>query len=208
MERVEYVDRVKHVWSEYRTNDEELAFALGIEEEAESVDVSTKDGVTNVTVFTTEAVYHFGTFRADYIGHASRALVQLLQHFRINLPIEFVVAHQTFHVYLKGEKIVAGEREYPIASRSEGYELVEPVEWMVASSVLDVILRLAEEYEVTPEQIVESAVGTFYALLSVAEEHEVEPGTVISMLTEMIKQDSPAEVVSTEQSTDSPELLV
>jgi len=186
MERVEYVDRVKHVWSEYRTNDEELAFALGIEEEAESVDVSTKDGVTNVTVFTTEAIYHFCTFRADYVGHASRALVQLLQHFRVNLPIDFIVAHQTFHVYLKGGKIVAGEKEYPIAERSEGYELVEPVEWMIASSVLDVVLRLAEEYEVTPEQIVESAVGTFYALLSVAEENDVEPETVISMLTELM----------------------
>ncbi|GMA59484.1 hypothetical protein GCM10025858_39880 [Alicyclobacillus sacchari] len=105
MERVEYVDRVKHVWSEYRTNDEELAFALGIEEEAESVDVSTKDGATNVTVFTTEAVYHFGTFRADYVGHASRSLVELLKHFRINLPIEYVVAHQTFHIYLTAGKL-------------------------------------------------------------------------------------------------------
>ncbi|SDW94219.1 hypothetical protein SAMN04489725_1236 [Alicyclobacillus hesperidum] len=189
MERVEYVDRVKHVYSEYRTNDEELAYALTIEEEAESIDVTTKDGVTNVTVFTQQAVYHFGTFRADYIGHASRALVELLQHFRVNLPIEFVVAHQTFHVYLTGEKIVAGEREYPIAPRNEGYELVESVEWMMASSVLDVVLRLAAEYEATPEEIVESAIGSFYSLLSIAEEYEVEPDTIISMLTETMKQE-------------------
>ncbi|EJY57309.1 hypothetical protein C7445_1309 [Alicyclobacillus sacchari] len=188
MERVEYVDRVKHVWSEYRTNDEELAFALGIEEEAECVNVTAKDDKTDITVFTTKAVYHFSTFRADYIGHASRTLVELLRHFNINLPIEFVVSHQTFQVYLTGEKVVAGDHEYPIAYRSEGYELVESVEWMIASSVLDVVLRLAEEFEVTPEQIVETTVGSFYSLLSIAEEFEVDPETIISTLTETMKQ--------------------
>ncbi|WP_051663150.1 hypothetical protein [Alicyclobacillus macrosporangiidus] len=188
MIEVQYIDRVKHVFSHYRTNDDELSYAQTIDEEAETIEVSTTDGTTTVTVFTTQAVYHFGTFRADYIGHASRALVELLRHFRVNLPIEYVTAHQTFTVYLNGQKVVAGEREYPIAARSGVFELVEPVEWQISSAVLDTILRLAEEYNVTPVEIVESAVGAFYSLLTLADEYQVEPDEVISLLTTTVAQ--------------------
>jgi len=156
--KIEYVDRIKHVYSEYRTNDEELNFAQTVTESAETIVIKTDAEETGVIVFTEQAVYHFRTFRADYLGHASRTLVSLLYHFRINVPIEFILSHQSLTIYLSGNKIVAGEEEYPIELRENLFEMVEPVQWMMSSTVLDMVIRLANDYEIEPIEVVESAI--------------------------------------------------
>lgn len=160
---VEFVERIKHVHSRFRTNDEELSFALTIGEVAETIEVvSVESDDTKVIVFTREAVYHFYTFRTDYVGHASRTLVELLVHFEVNLPLSFIMAHRTFTVYLSGDKLVSGDDEYPIAKRNEGFELVELVTLPYTSRILDTILRLSETYEVEPVEVVETAVTLVY----------------------------------------------
>lgn len=113
---------------------------------------------SEVTVSTAQAIYHFRTFRTDYIGHASRTLVDLFAHFRICLPIEFIVSNREMTIYLTGNKVVVGETEYPIEAREGQYQLVEPVQWMISSSILDVIVQLAEEYQISFEEVVESAI--------------------------------------------------
>lgn len=155
----QFVERIKHVHSRFRTNDEELSFARTIGELAETIEiVSEETDSTEVRVFTREAVYHFYTFRTDYVGHASRTLAELLAHFEVNLPLSFIMAHRTFTVYLSGNKVVAADEEYPIAKRSDGFELVEFVTLPFASRVLDIILRLTEAYEVEPVEVIETAV--------------------------------------------------
>ncbi|WDL99692.1 hypothetical protein [Alicyclobacillus sp. ALC3] len=194
MVRIEYVDRVRHVFSEHRTNDEELAYALTIDEPAESIDIKTLNDATTVEVVTPQTVYHFSTFRADYVGHASRTLVQLLEHFHVHLPIEYLTAHQTFTVYVKGERIVSeDEKEYPIAKRADQYELVEPVTMMMSREVLDTVLQFAEEFSVMPVEIVESAMGAFYSILSFANEHAMAPEEVLSVVTNLISNERPEE---------------
>jgi len=156
---IQFVERIKHVHSRFRTNDEELSFARTIGELAETIEVvSEASENTEVRVLTREAVFHFYTFRTDYVGHASRTLAELLAHFEVNLPLSFVMAHRTFSVYLSGNKVVAAEEEYPIAKRSDGFELVEFVTLPYASRILDMILRLAETYEVEPVEVIETAV--------------------------------------------------
>lgn len=186
---VKYVDRVKHVMSQHRTCDDELEYAQTISEPADTIEIVTKDDETQVTVSTEQGVYHFTMFRANYVGHASRALIRLLEHFRIRLPIEFVTAHQTFRIFIKGRKIVTSEdKEYPIAERSGVYELVEPVEWMISSAVLDSLYQLSQRFDVSPVELAESAVGTLHTLLTVAEDYQVTPDEIISTLIRLIQQ--------------------
>ncbi|MCL6441900.1 MAG: hypothetical protein K6T83_00295 [Alicyclobacillus sp.] len=192
---VQYIDRVKHVYSHHRTNDEELAYVRTIDEMAESIEIQTADDKTSVVVFTPQTVYHFTTFRADYIGHASRTLIEALEHFRVRIPIEFVTAHQTFTIYVNGSKIVAGEQEYSIALRGEIYELVEPVQWFVSSAALDTILRLANEYTVQPVELVESAVGVFSLVIDLAEQHQVTPDEILSTLMTLVNQQRQSEPI-------------
>lgn len=157
---IQYIDRIQHMYSNFATNDEELAFAKSVEEQAEMIEVAVVDESreSEVTVSTAQAIYHFRTFRTDYIGHASRTLVDLFAHFRICLPIEFIVANREMTIYLTGNKVVVGETEYPIEVRDGQYQLVEPVQWMISSSILDVIVQLAEEYQISFEEVVESAI--------------------------------------------------
>ncbi|WP_054967405.1 hypothetical protein [Alicyclobacillus ferrooxydans] len=156
---IQYIDRIQHIYSNFATNDEELAFAKSVEEQAEMIEVAVDESEeTQVTVSTAQAVYHFRTFRTDYIGHASRTLVDLFEHFRVLLPIEFIVANRAMTIYLTGNKVVVGEAEYPIEVRDGLYQLVEPVQWMISSTVLDVIVRLAKEYQISYEEVVESAI--------------------------------------------------
>jgi len=156
---IQYIDRIRHVCSEFRTNDEELAYAESITDEAETIEIITDEtGETQVIVSTAQSVLHFRTFRTDYIGHASRTLVALLEHFRLRLPIEFMVTNHDMTIYLTGNKVVVEESEYPIEIRDDVYELVEPVAWMISSTILDVIIRLAAKYQISHEEVVESAI--------------------------------------------------
>lgn len=182
--RVDFVERIRHVYSQYRTNDEELNFAESILEPAETIEITAdlESETTKVTVSTEQAVYHFRTFRSDYIGHGSRTLVSMLQHFRVVLPLEFLVAHKSLTVYLTGNKIVAQDTEYPIDLREDYYEMVEPVEWMMSSSVLDVVLRLANEYQVQPVEIAESAMKL------IAEKRDLEIGDSLTMDDGIVEQ--------------------
>ncbi|MCF8563981.1 hypothetical protein LLE49_04425 [Alicyclobacillus tolerans] len=156
---IQYMDRIRHVFSAFRTNDEELAYAESITDEAETIEIITDEShETQVIVSTAQSVLHFRTFRTDYIGHASRTLVALLEHFRVRLPIEFIVTNHDMIIYLTGNKVVVGNSEYPIEVRDDVYELVEPVTWMISSTILDVIMRLADEYQISHEEVVESAI--------------------------------------------------
>ena len=183
---VQFIDRVKHTFSRHRTNDEELAYALTVLEAVERIDVKTADDATTVEVYTDEGVYHFNTFRADYVGHASRTLVQVLEHFGIRLPISFVTSHQTFSVYM-GTQVVAGEKEYPIALRGELYELVEPLpsDWLISSAILDVLVALATRFDVHPIEVAESATGLFYSILELADEYQLTPDDIVSAVTSL-----------------------
>jgi hypothetical protein len=175
--KVEFIERVKHIFSQHRTNDEELDYARTITESADVIEIVTsaeQEAHTEVIVSTPEAVYHFRTFRADYVGHASRTLVELLAHFHVNLPIDYVIAHKSFTVYLHGDKVVASEKEYPIAERAEGYELVEMVQWKISAAVLDIIYRWADKYQVEPIEFAESAVRLMDDRLAQADSMEEE----------------------------------
>ena len=162
---VVYKDRVKNVYSRHRTNDEELDFARTIEEDAETILVATdaEREVTDVQVSTVHAVYHFRTFHTHYAGHASRTLVELMNHFKVSLPLDFVMDYRTFTIYLTGNKVVAhenmaDEEEFTIAIRDGVYELVERVEWDVRSNLLSQIFSWSELYQVEPVEIVEQAI--------------------------------------------------
>lgn len=156
---VEYLERIKHVHSHFRTNDEELAFARTIEEVAETIQVTPfEEEHTEVAVYTAQGVYHFATFRTQYMGHASRTLIELLEHFHVRLPMEFVIDHQGFTIYLDGHKVVTKRSEYVIEPRDGFFELVEPVEWMISTGVLNLIEQMAEAYQISPVEVVENAV--------------------------------------------------
>lgn len=169
-----FVERVKHVTSEHRTVDEALVFAQTIEEKAEQIRIQTANEHTEVTVYTEAAIYHFEQFRADYVGHASIALLSLLEHFGVYLPMTYLTTHQSMDIYLQGNKIVTAEEiEYPIARRGGLYELVEPVQWMISSEVLDTIYQLAQTYDLSPVELVESAVGTLVRLRQISLEQSI-----------------------------------
>ena len=188
---VQFIDRIKHTFSHHRTNDEELAYALTLQEAAERIEVKTANDATTVEVYTDQGVYHFDTFRADYVGHASRTLVQVLEHFGVRLPISFVTSHQTFSVYM-GTKVVAqkGEKEYPIALRGELYELVEPIpsDWLISSAILDVLAELAKRFDTHPIEVAESATGLFYSILELADEYQLTPDDIVSAVTSLAVQ--------------------
>ena len=185
----QYIDRIKHTFSRYRTNDDELAYARTLSELAERIEVKTQEDTTTVDVYTDQGVTHFQTFRADYIGHASRTLVQLLEHFGVRLPLEFVVAHQTFTVYL-GKLVAAGDREYPLGRRDDHDELVEaiPSDWQMSTAVLDVLAELAKRYDTHPVEILESATGLLYSLLDLANEYQMDPDEIVQTVTTLVAQ--------------------
>lgn len=185
---VQYIDRVKHTYSHQRTNDDDLAYAKTIADEAESIVIQSKDDATTVTVETVQGVYHFSTFRADYVGHASRNLVKLLEHFRVSLPLEFLVAHKSLTIYLTGQKIIIGETEYKIELRNTHFELVEPVEWLISSAILDVVYRLADKYKVQPVEFVESATGFMFSAINLADQYQVSMDEIMETLTSMTAQ--------------------
>ncbi len=200
---VQFMDRIKHTFSRHRTNDEELAYALTIVEMVERIEVRTADDTTTVEVYTDQGVYHFDTFRADYVGHASRTLVQALEHFGIRLPISFVTSHQTFSVYM-GTKVVAREKEYPIALRGDFYELVEPIpsDWLISSAILDVLVELAKRFDTHPIEVAESATGLFYSILELADEYQLTPDEVVSAVTSLAVRNR-EEVAASHEDTPS-----
>ena len=185
----QYIDRIKHTYSRHHSCDDDLAYARTLSESAERIEVKTHEDATTVEVYTDQGVTHFGTFRADYIGHASRTLVQLLEHFGVRLPLEFVVAHQTFSVYL-GKLVAAGEREYPLGRRNDHYELVEsiPSDWPMSTAVLDVLAELAKRYDTHPVVILESATGLLYSLLDLADEYQMDPDEIVQTVTTLVAQ--------------------
>ncbi|MFX4303685.1 hypothetical protein ACOJUR_15695 [Alicyclobacillus tolerans] len=195
-EQITYIDRVKHVTSEHRTVNEALSFAQTIEEKAEQIRILTANEHTEVTVYTEAAIYHFDQFRADYVGHASKALLSLLEHFGVYLPMTYLTAHQSMDIYLQGNKIVtAEEKEYPIARRGGLYELVEPVQWMISSEVLDTIYQLAQTYDLSPVELVESAVGTLVRLHELSALHQITLDEIFLAFSKM-GTPSPVEVTS------------
>lgn len=155
---VQYVDRVKHVHSLLHTSDEEVAYAESITDRAELIEVHSSDDDTEVVVSTEQGVYHFTKLRSQYVGHAPRGLVQVLEHFGMRITLQFITAHRTFSVYFSGEKIVANDKEYHIASRDGIYELVEPIQWLISSEILDIILQWSDSYGITPVEVVEQTV--------------------------------------------------
>ena len=205
----QYIDRIKHTYSHYRTNDDELTYARTLSESAERIEVKTHDAATTVDVYTDQGVTHFGTFRADYIGHASRTLVQLFEHFGVRLPLEFVVAHQTFIIYL-GKLVAAGDREYPLGRRQDHDELVEaiPSDWQMAPAVLDVLAELTRRYDTHPVEILESATGLLYSLLDLANEYQMDPDEIVQTVTTLVAQthsDSDTERAAAEWATGEEE---
>jgi len=178
---VEYKERVKNVYSRHRTNDEELDFARTIEEDAETIVVvtDTERELADVQISTVHAVYHFQTFRTHYAGHASRALVELMNHFKVSLPLDFVMTYRTFTIYLTGNKVVArenmaDEEEFTISIRDGVYELVERVEWDVRSNLLSQIFYWSELYQAEPVEIVEQAITLIADRFGVKDEFVVE----------------------------------
>ncbi len=192
--RTEYLDRVQHVYVEDPHVDAALAYAETLEATPQHLTVDTHEDHTEVVVYTEQAVYHFSQFRADYIGHASRALVRCLEHFKLRLPIEYVTSHQTFAVYYEGGKIVTrDDREYLLAPRSGVYDLVESVAWAMSSEVLDRVYALADAYDLPPVELIESAVGTLVTLLDLAKAHDVSPEVLLATLEDVMnKSTTPA----------------
>lgn len=197
--KVEFVDRIKHVYSVMRTNDEELQFARSIKEPVETITISMQeDDDTLVTVSTVQAVYEFHTFKSTYVGHASRTLVELLEHFGLRISLEFLLAHPVLTVYLNGNKIVSNETDFPIEARNGGFELVEPVNWMISTSVLDILDRIATEHESLPEEVVENGVAILDLVLRLSGEYQVDPMTFVQNALELLRANESPSALDTE----------
>jgi|GEM_PF-2299515 len=153
-----YEQRVRHLYSHLHSPDEELAWGQTLHREADQIAVESDGTHAMVTVYTPAAVYHFGSFKTHYVGHATRKLCELLAHFGLHLDAEWIADHPSFVAYLLGDRITVGETEYPIARRAEGFVLVEPVQWQVATRALDQLAQLAQRYDTPPEQVVEMAI--------------------------------------------------
>lgn len=154
-----YEQRVRHLYSHLHSPDEELAWGQTlIDEVVDQIAVASDGSQASVTVYALAAVYHFGSFKTHYVGHATRKLVDLLAHFGLNLDAEWIAEHPSFVAYLLGDRIIVGDVEYPIARRAEGFVLVEPVQWQVATRAMDQLAQLSRRYDTPPEQVVEMAV--------------------------------------------------
>lgn len=193
--RVDFVDRIKHIYSIMRTNDEELQFARSIKEPAETITITMDENEdTLVTVSTVQAVYEFHTFKSTYVGHASRTLVELLEHFGLRLSLEFLLAHPVLTVYLNGNKIVSNDTEFRIESRNGVFELVEPVNWMISTSILDILEQIATEHESLPEEVVENGVAILDIILRLSGEYQVDPMTFVQNALDLLRtNESPSE---------------
>lgn len=166
--RPDYIDRVEHLYSEFRTSDDELSYARTIQDELELVDISTdEDQNCEVTLYSKKSVYHFFQFRTHYEGHSSRALIQLLDHFDINLSLDFLTRNQTMKIYLSGEndKIVVNtgneEVEYRLEFRLGKISVMEKVDWFLSTNTLDMLYAIASQVglENRPDLIVEEIVA-------------------------------------------------
>ena len=154
-----YEQRVRHLYSHLHSPDEELAWGqTRIGEVVDQIAVASDGSQASVTVYALAAVYHFGAFKTHYVGHATRKLCELLAHFGLHLDAEWIADHPSFVAYLLGDRITVGDVEYPIARRAEGFVLVEPVQWQVATRALDQLAQLAQRYDMPPEQVVEMAI--------------------------------------------------
>lgn len=173
---ITWVDRIQHIHSRHRTSDEALAYAQSLpEQSAERITIATANEATEVTVYTTQAVLHFHTFRADYIGHASRTLTQLLAHFGVQMPIEFLVTHPFQEIDLVGCTITLPDSDvaYALGARRDGLALVEPVQWMIRSDILDHLLALADVYGQEPIALIEDLVRVL------VERHDADDGPTV-----------------------------
>ena len=188
--RRDYTDRVEHLYSELRTSDDELSYARTIQDELELVEIAT-DAEQNceVTLYSKKLVYHFYQFRTHYEGHSSRALIQLLDHFDINLPLDFLIRNQTMKIYLSGvnDKIVVSdgdeEREYRLEFRLGKISLIEKVDWFLSINTLNMLYEIAAQVglENRPDLIVEEIVANEVrraAEMETPETHEEEVSTV------------------------------
>lgn len=203
--RVDFVDRIKHVYSVMRTNDEELQFARSINEPVETITIAmdeTEDTV--VTVSTVQAVYEFHTFKSTYVGHASRTLVELLEHFGLRISLDFLLSHPVLTVYLNGNKIVSNDAEFRIEPRNGVFELVEPVNWMISTSILNILEQIATEHESLPEEVVENGVAILELILRLSGEYEIDPLTFVQNALDLLRTNQPS-VDSVD--TDTEEIL-
>lgn len=159
---VKWKERVQHITCRASTCDDELSFARTVSEQAESITIETvvgPDPRTTVTVYTQQAVYHFHKLRADYEGHASRMLQAVLASFGVRLPLAFLIQHPNQTIYLTGAKVVAGDQEYRLGKREEGYKLVESLhDWWLASDVVNTLLAWARAYEMDPVVLLEQTI--------------------------------------------------
>ena len=153
-----YEQRVRHLYSRLHSPDEELAWGQTVHSEADQIAVDSDGTHATVTVYTPAAVYHFRAFKTHYVGHATRKLCELLAHFGLHLDAEWIADHPSFAAYLLGDRITVGETEYPIARRAEGFVLVEPVQWHLATRTLDQLAYLVQRYDMPPEHLMEMAV--------------------------------------------------
>lgn len=156
-----YQDRVRHLVSQCRSTDEELTLAGSIHSTAERIHIEENgpEGTVAVTVFTPEAVLHFSHFRNQYEGQASRALVSLLHHFGVVLPLSVLLAHPTMTIDLVEARIDTGETVFPIEARAGLYHVVERVEWDLCASTLDTLYAWAVRWQLSPAHLVELAVS-------------------------------------------------
>lgn len=164
---MEPIDRVQHFYSQYRSADDELAYAKTINNDVDLIEIKTdEEHHCEVTLYSNVAVYHFYQFRSHYEGHSSRALVRLLDRFNVKLPVEFITSHQNMTIYLTGinDKIVVrtadGEEEYPLDLRMGKIRLVEAMTWMISGDALNALYDWASEQGLQnrPDLIVEQLV--------------------------------------------------
>ncbi len=154
--KIQYIDRVKHVFSHWHTTDEEVAYAETLMEIVDTIDIQTKeDGTCEVIVQTDQAVYHFYRFRTNYEGHSSRALLKVLDHFIIALSMDFLLENPSLTIYVTGQKVVVGDTDYLLHYRLFKHRIVEPVQWYLSSDMLDRLDALASAYEIDIELVVE-----------------------------------------------------
>ncbi|MHB1681215.1 MAG: hypothetical protein ACYCYO_00105 [Bacilli bacterium] len=171
---ISYIDKVKHVTSTMSTNDEELAFAHTITETVQLIEIQSEAHSATVRLETEAAVYHFVTFRTDYLGHASRTLLALLARCGVILSVDFLLDHPTMTIYLEGEKIVAGREEFPIAWRETGYERIENVTLALTSRTVDQLMTLSDVYGKNPIAVLEEAIAYAHETLLTTQEEPSE----------------------------------
>lgn len=162
-----YVQRVRHVYSRCQSTDEELALLDQIGDTADSILVQPllSDGAPDgeptleVTVNTTYVIAHFYHFRNHYEGHASRALITLLRHFAIHVPLTFVLTHPFILIDLQTCLMFTEEGEFALAERPSGLQIVERVDWAISADRLYQLRQWAQKCDLSVELLVELALS-------------------------------------------------